>query len=262
MKKELSIIFSFLGINPIHFFTNVKSLGWFVRDYRHVKKALAKNNDFAIASLYPCLADKSDKAGTNSGHYFHQDLIVAQQVFLDSPVNHIDIGSRIDGFVAHVASFRKINVIDIRELRSDLKNIEFIQLNICDPLLPEFMEMTDSISCLHAIEHFGLGRYGDPIDLDAHLKALNNFHRMLKINGRLFLSTPIGTQRIEFNAHRVFSISYLLEKFQNLFKVEDFYYVNDQGDLIHPESLDNHKIQNNFGCEFGCGVFFLRKIED
>ncbi len=260
MKKKLNILFGFLGINPIQFFINIKGLGWFMRDYRRVNKALDGNKDFAISSLYPCLADKSDKAGTNSGHYFHQDLLVAQQVFLDNPVNHIDIGSRIDGFVAHVASFRKINIIDIRELKSELRNIEFVQLNVCDSLKTEFIEMTDSISCLHAIEHFGLGRYGDPIDTDAHLKALDNFYTMLKPNGRFYFGTPIGPQRIEFNAHRVFSVKYILEKLNNRFKVEDFHYVNDKGDLIHSVQMTQFNIDSNFGCEYGCGIFFLRKI--
>lgn len=84
---------------------------------------------------------------------------------------------------------------------------------------------------------------------------------MLKVNGRLFLSTPIVTQRIEFKAHGVFWINYLLEKFHNLFKVEDFYHENDQGDLVHTENLDNNEIQNNFGCEYGCGIFFLKKLK-
>ena len=215
MKKKLSIIFNFLGINPIQFLTNIIGIRWYLRDLRLVKKNLKENKDFKISSLYPCLIDKSDNAGVNSGHYFHQDLLVAQQVHLDSPIKHIDIGSRIDGFVAHVASFRKIDIIDIRDLSSEQKNIEFLKLNVCEPLKPEFNEISDSISCLHAIEHFGLGRYGDPIDLDAHLKALENFKKMLKPKGKFYFSTPIGPQRIEFNAHRVFSVKYLLEKFKN-----------------------------------------------
>jgi hypothetical protein len=260
MKKKLSIIFNFLGINLIQFLTNIRGIRWYLRDLRLVKKNLKENKDFKISSLYPCLMDKSDNAGINSGHYFHQDLLVAQQIFLDSPIKHIDVGSRIDGFVAHVASFRKIDIIDIRDLSSEQKNIGFLKLNVCEPLKPEFNEITDSISCLHAIEHFGLGRYGDPIDVDAHLKALDNFKSMLKPKGKFYFSTPIGPQRIEFNAHRVFSVKYLLEKFKNNFSVEDFYYVNDKGNLIHPKIFESPEIENNFGCNYGCGIFFLKKI--
>ncbi len=261
IKKKLSIIFNLFGFNPIQFINNIASLGWYFRDLRIINKKLKTNKDFKVSSLYPCLTDKFDDAGVISGHYFHLDLIVAQQIFLNSPKNHIDVGSRIDGFVAHVASFRKINIIDIRDLKSEQKNIEFIKLNICKPLTKDFVQITDSISCLHAIEHFGLGRYGDPIDINAHLKALNNFHTMLKKNGMFYFATPIGTQRIEFNAHRVFSIKYLLQKFANLFLIEDFYFVDDKGNLIHPnKQMTQLEKENNFGCDYGCGIFFLKKV--
>ena len=51
-----------------------------------------------------------ESAGESQGHYFHQDLLVANQIFLNSPERHIDIGSRIDGFVARVAAFREIEI--------------------------------------------------------------------------------------------------------------------------------------------------------
>lgn len=249
-----------MGINPLQFYTNIKGIGWFIRDFIILKRKLKSNKDFKVSSFYPCLMDKSDSAGTISGHYFHLDLLIAQQIYFANPTDHIDIGSRIDGFVAHVASFRKINIIDIRDLVSNQKNFKFIKLNVCDPLKSNYFEITDSLSCLHAIEHFGLGRYGDPIDAEAHLKAIDNFYNMLKPNGSFYFGTPIGPQRIEFNAHRVFSIKYLLNVFSNRFKIEDFYYVNDSGDLIHPEQMLQTEIENNFGCTYGCGIFFLTKI--
>ena len=46
-----------------------------------------------------------------------------------------------------------------------------------------FIEYCDSISSLHAIEHFGLGRYGDPIDYYGHIKAISNITKMLKKMG-------------------------------------------------------------------------------
>jgi hypothetical protein len=35
----------------------------------------------------------------------------------------------------------------------------------------------DSLSCLHALEHFGLGRYGDPIDPRGHEKGITRWRR-------------------------------------------------------------------------------------
>ena len=72
------------------------------------------------------MTDYNDKAaGIAKGHYFHQDLLVSQMIFNDNPKNHIDIGSRIDGFIAHVASYREIEVADIRKLDSNIKNVKF-----------------------------------------------------------------------------------------------------------------------------------------
>jgi hypothetical protein len=66
--------------------------------------------------MLPCLYDRSEEGGTASGEYFWQDLYIAQKIFKVNPHRHVDIGSRIDGFTAHVASFREIKVFDIEGL--------------------------------------------------------------------------------------------------------------------------------------------------
>jgi SAM-dependent methyltransferase len=163
-----------------------------------------------------------------SGHYFHQDIHVARKIFLNKPIRHLDIGSRTDGFVAHVSVYREIEIIDIREQMSNVKNIKFRLADLMN-MPKDIMNSYDSISSLHAIEHFGLGRYGDPIDYFGHVKALENIHKILKINGIFYFSTPIGSQRIEFNAHRVFALKYLINLFAENYKTKSFSYVNDDG---------------------------------
>ena len=79
---------------------------------------------------YPCLTDRLSENGYIRGHYFNQDLFIANRVYLNNPKFHVDVGSRIDGFVAHVASFRAINVIDIRPTSSQIDNIKFIQMDL------------------------------------------------------------------------------------------------------------------------------------
>jgi hypothetical protein len=34
---------------------------------------------------------------------------------------------------------------------------------------PQDLGQTDTLFCLHAIEHFGLGRYTDPININIHI---------------------------------------------------------------------------------------------
>ena len=49
----------------------------------------------------------------------------------------------------------------------------------------------DSVSCLHALEHFGLGRYGDKIEPKGHKYGIQNFSDIMVKNGILYLSVPI-----------------------------------------------------------------------
>lgn len=69
----------------------------------------------------------------------------------------------------------------------------------------------DSLSCLHAIEHFGLGRYGDPVDPQGYRHGIENMVALLKPSGLFYLSTPVGRARVEFNAHRVFDPRHIVE---------------------------------------------------
>jgi hypothetical protein len=234
------------------------SVGWFIRDLRAFKRTSSVTGAFPFGDLYPCLGDKTAESGAASGHYFHQDLLVARRIFARSPARHIDVGSRLDGFVAHVASFRQIEVLDIRPLRKRIPNVVFRQADVTQ-LGPDDGVIADSVSCLHALEHFGLGRYGDAIDPDGHLKGLAGLHAMLRPGGLLYLSVPIGPQRIEFNAHRVFSLSYLINLLEPQFAIEAISYVDDAGDLFENVNVDAEGISANFGCHYGCGIFELRR---
>lgn len=204
--------------------------------------------------------DKKADSGSASGHYFHQDLLVANRIYENKPQRHVDIGSRIDGFVAHVAAFREIEVFDIRPLNTPVPNIIFKQADI---MASDFniKNYCDSVSSLHTVEHFGLGRYGDTLDYNGHLKGLNNIHQMLKPGGKLYLSVPIGKQRIEFNAHRVFAVKYLIELIQDKYSIDSFSYVDDKGNLFRDISLEPGDIENNYGCHYGCGILELTKLK-
>lgn len=154
-------------------------------------------------NLLPCLHDWYEEGGSTKDEYFWQDLHVARMIHLANPQKHVDIGSRIDGFVAHVASFREIEVFDIRPITALIPGVVFRQADLMNP--PEsLVGHCDSLSCLHALEHFGLGRYGDPIDPQGYAAGLGNMAKILQPGGLLYLSVPVGTERVEFNAHRIF----------------------------------------------------------
>lgn len=211
-----------------------------------------------ITHRYPVLTDYEAEAGSASGHYFHQDLLVASFIHDKNPARHIDIGSRIDGFVAHVAAFRNIEVMDIRDL-GDIghPNVSFIRADLMDQERPQ-VEMTDSVSCLHAIEHFGLGRYGDPLDPNGHLKGFNNIVGMLKPGGALYISFPIGKcNEVHFNAHRIFHPRDIFgwTAQQGLLKLQRFDFVDDRGSLHR--DFDVKAV--DLDVSYGCGIYSFEK---
>jgi SAM-dependent methyltransferase len=153
--------------------------------------------------LLPCLHDWHEEGGTTKSEYFWQDLLVARSIFAAKPEKHVDVGSLVGGFVAHVASFREIEVLDVRPITAQIPGVTFKQADLMQPV-PGMTDYCDSLSCLHALEHFGLGRYGDPIDPRGFEHGFANMVALLKQDGIFYLSVPVGVDRVEFNAHRVF----------------------------------------------------------
>ena len=261
MIGKLATMFTWFGFDPYKFYRSMKGVVPYFRDRRELKKQMRLgSNEFPIASTHMCLDDRYLGNGMAQGHYFHQDLLVARRVFQNNPAEHVDVGSSVGSFVAHVAVFRPIKVFDIRPQTNRVRNIEFVQADMMRPVREELHGCCDSLSCLHALEHFGLGRYGDPVDINGHLRGLENLFNVLKPGGKFYLSVPIGKQRIEFNAHRVFNVGTLLEWFNGKYNVDCFSYVDDQGQLHENAGLQPSRVAENFGCVYGCGIFELTKL--
>ena len=209
---------------------------------------------FSLSNLMPIVSDFRADAGTARGHYFHQDLWAARKIFERRPTRHMDIGSRIDGFVAHLLVFMPVEVIDVRLLPSKIRGLSFTQAdathleNLAD-------DSVESISSLHAAEHFGLGRYGDSIDPLGYKKFMHCLNRVLAPAGRLYFSVPIGHERLCFNAHRVFSVQGVLQIFEGL-SLHSFSYVDDNGDFyedVSPDAVPEELL-------YGCGLFEFTKL--
>jgi hypothetical protein len=177
--------FSSLGIYVRKIFYKLKSTRSIKdeqKEYERQRQASQSPSQFPITKSFPFLEDRFSSAGEASGHYFHQDLLVAREIFKRNPNRHVDVGSSIYGFVSHVASFRPIEVLDIRPMENVVEGISFIQQDIIN-IDPTLDISTDSLSCLHALEHFGLGRYNDPVDYFGWQKGLEGLTSMLKRGG-------------------------------------------------------------------------------
>jgi len=226
----------------------------FVRDTKAYRAAPRTDASFAFewANAQPMLSDLTATAGTAGGHYFHQDLWAARRIHRARPPAHVDIGSRVDGFVAHVLTFMPVTVVDIRPLESRVEGLSFVRGDICQ-LTPFADNSIESLSCLHALEHIGLGRYGDPIVPDGWRQALAECSRVLAPGGRFYLGTPIGTERLHFNAGRVFSPLTIMAALPAL-RLVSFAAVNDEGPLVDPADPAAF-----VGADYSCGLFEFTK---
>ncbi|MGA3082689.1 MAG: DUF268 domain-containing protein [Terracidiphilus sp.] len=252
-RRCLSRIVEFLGFYPRGFIENLIALPGFVRDMSSYRR-MCPSGAFRIRllDLFPILNDRKKAAGSAGGDYFHQDLWAARKIFQRRPERHIDIGSRMDGFIAHLLVFMSVTVIDIRALQSPLAGLTFFQDDATE--LRSFQaDEIDSLSCLHAAEHFGLGRYSDPVDPNACFLFMSSLQRVLRPGGRLYFSLPIGRERVDFNAHRVFFPSTIMAAFARLSLVS-FSYVDDAGSLH--ENTDPAQTPD---LEYGCGLFEFTK---
>jgi hypothetical protein len=251
LKRMIGIPMLAVGINPLAA-ASLRFLPRYLSDRRKFKKAGGR-----IVRSLPMLGDFVAQAGTAQGHYFHQDLLVASLIFKANPIRHIDVASRIDGFVAHVASFREIEVLDVRELQeTGHANIKFIRADLMVEDASH-QQIADSVSCLHAIEHFGLGRYGDPIDPNGHLAGFENIVKIMKDGGTLYISFPIGTNPgVYFNAHRVFHPREILTwPGSDKLELVRFDFVDNSGNLHKQFPLmDKMPLAS-----YGCGIYTFRK---
>jgi len=205
--------------------------------------------------IFPITNDISEQADKLDAHYFMQDICVARKVLKANPVRHYDVGSRIDGFVSHLLVFRSnVTVIDVRPLENKIDGLSFICADATNMSCIEDNSV-ESLSCLHALEHFGLGRYGDPIDAEACFKALHSFERVLKHRGTLYLSVPCGRKdMVCFNAHRIFSPHTIMNSVINL-RLCSFEVINDF--MVEEVDLDRDNLEK-YG-DYYCGIFTFEK---
>jgi hypothetical protein len=256
-KRRIGISLVSFGFDPRRTLSSVRFVAGYVGDLlAWVRKTNAAQRAQFPLRLLPTLSDKYAESGSASGHYFHQDLWAARHIHRHAPLRHVDVGSRIDGFIAHLLSFREVEVLDIRVLVSKVVGLSFRQANLMSDA-PLTVEPSMSVSCLHALEHFGLGRYGDPLDVDGWRKGLRNLAGIVSPGGLLYIGVPISNQqRIEFNAQRIFAPETIVDAARELgLTMIEFSYIDDEGNFI--ENSEPKAVR----CEFGCGCYVFAKSE-
>ena len=242
-----------IGINPIAFINSLKFSIKYLVDLYKFKKIYRGS-----ISLKPSLQDFNDQSGKIS-EYTVQDLFVAQKVFLSNPKHHVDIGSRVDGFITNISTFMKVEIFDIRELKSFNPNIISKKIDIFSNFIPE--NYTKSLSCLHTIEHFGLGRYGDDIIHNGLERGLAQLSKILKKDGLLYLSTPVGNEMVEFNSNWIFDLKKIIDisKTHDL-HVSEIFILNKENNLfeqINTDEIDYEKLNQQ---SYNLSLIIFNKI--
>ncbi|MFA5275924.1 MAG: DUF268 domain-containing protein [Candidatus Omnitrophota bacterium] len=239
--------------DPVLFVQKIFCFTFFVRNlFSYNRSSKGKAFQVSYLNLYYRSFDRYKPAGSGLGHYFLQDLWAARILYKRGIKEHVDVGSRLDGFIGNILPFCKVEFIDIRPLKVQVGSLRFKQGSICR--LPFLDSSVGSISSLHVIEHVGLGRYGDPIDPEGHLKAAGELSRVLKTGGMLLISVPVGKEKLYFDGHRIFDPNTILSMFAGL-KLVEFSLIDDHGKAV----MHNAPISLAQKCSYGCGLFIFEK---
>jgi SAM-dependent methyltransferase len=222
-------------------------------DYLRFRK-IDRQHRFTIPfnNIYPCIKDKTLTTGFDRHYVFHTAWAarVVKEIY---PKKHIDISSSLY-FCSLLSAFIPIEFYDYRPANLDLSNLTCLHADLLK--LPFATDSVPSISCMHTVEHIGLGRYGEPIDPDGDLKAIEELKRVTTKGGSLIFVVPVGKPRIAWNAHRIYSYEQIISAFQG-FTLKEFSLIPEhesRGGLIrnaNPELVKNE--------DYGCGCFWFIK---
>ncbi len=260
MKKRINDLLNLIGllkyINKCRYIVKRK------KDYRAGYKVLEKQSastkkrfEFKWSERRAYLFDNSPKTWYDR-HYIIHPSWAARVLKEISPSKHIDISSKLY-FSTITSAFIPFEFYDYRPAEINLTNLKVGSEDLTDLTFED--NTVESISCMHTLEHIGLGRYGDQIDYDGDLKAISELCRVVKIGGSLLVVAPIGKiNKIIFNAHRIYNSDEFISYFEkNNMTLKQYALIPDNkkdGDLVisPSEELKNRQ-------EYGCGCFWFIK---
>jgi SAM-dependent methyltransferase len=200
----------------------------------------------------PCLDDNTGSTAFDR-HYVYHLAWAARTLAQTKPDFHVDISSSLY-FCSMLSAFIPVKLYDYRPADLQLTNLSSEAADLL--ALPFEDESIDSLSCMHVVEHVGLGRYGDPLDPNGDLKAIAELTRVLARGGTLLFVVPIGAPRVVFNAHRIYAYDQVTSYFPEL-ELKQFALIPDDprdGGLIYDATKRQADDQT-----YGCGCFWFRK---
>jgi hypothetical protein len=219
-----------------------------------VGTSITSRPEFQRYYRYPCLSDDSSNTLFDSHYIYH--LSWAVKKILDSrPVTHCDVSSSLN-FCTTICHITPTTFIDLRPAAIFINNLHCRQGDLTDD--SQWVDnQFPSLSCMHVIEHIGLGRYGDILNVNGDVEAMLNLRRSVKIGGQLLLVVPVGRPSVYFNAHRVYSAAWVNNFFAKSYRLAEFYLIPDDPNL---SPITNCTLSESDKYNYACGCFeFIRE---
>ena len=139
----------------------------------------------------------------------------ARALAKSKPRRHVDIGGYVYFAGLCSAFIPQFEFYDIRALDFPFGDLKCGRADLTDLPFPD--NSIPSLSCLHVLDHIGLGRYGDTLDAKGDIKAAKELARVLAPGGELLIVLPMDEKsRIAFNAHRLLSFKQATVLFEGL----------------------------------------------
>jgi SAM-dependent methyltransferase len=226
----------------------------FRREFDEFDALSANDSRFALkwADREPYLSDATATTAYERHYVLHPGW-AARILSQTRPNSHVEISSSLY-FIATVSAFVPIKYYDYRPAKLPLDGVTSEAANLMH--LPFRDDELPSISCMHVIEHIGLGRYGDPLDATGDLKAAKELARVVAQGGHLLIVAPVGRPEIRFNAHRIYSYAQVLDMFSGL-HLREFALIPD--DPLEPELIRNARPERVEQQTYACGCFWFEK---
>jgi SAM-dependent methyltransferase len=204
-------------------------------------------------------ADRWARLDDNTGHlpfdshYVYHTAWAARVVAEIRPTKHIDISS-YSYFATIASAFVPMEFYDYRPAAIELPNLKCDAADLCNLSFPD--QSIESLSCMHTIEHIGLGRYGDPLDPQGDRRALAELARVVAPGGSLLVVVPTGHPRIQFNAHRIYDPQMIEQGLPELSLHKWSLLPDDATKGLIDNPTREFALQQRYGC--GC-YWFKRK---
>jgi SAM-dependent methyltransferase len=175
------------------------------------------------------LSDDGDQTIHISWDYWIHTAWAARKLAESKPECHLDFGSYVYFAGLCSAFIPNFKFYDVRPINFPLPGLHCGSADLT--ALPFADNSHESLSCLHVLEHIGLGRYGDKLDASGDRKAAAELSRVIAPGGRLLIVLPMNEKpRVHFNAHRFYSFPQVNELFRGLALIDNLWLFNDRAD--------------------------------